>query len=97
MAATEFRQACPTCKSRNNLCYFKNDAGNLISKCQTPGCIGLGKGQYYEQHHHYMRKELTTQESPLIEGGEYKDLEGRGITADTCQTFFYQTSQVLNL
>lgn len=88
---TEFRSACTTCGSKNNLNYFKTDAGVLTSKCLTPKCPGKGhKDHSIDQQHHHVSKTLTTNNLDLIEDGEYQDIPERGLDEQTCRDYFYQ-------
>ncbi len=74
---TEERTSCPTCKSSNNLSYFKTDSGHLTSKCMTPDCPGdkasrvkdkqdvpdTSKGQKTEQKPLFKVSQLTNMSS----------------------------------
>lgn len=87
---TEFSQACPTCKSSNNLKFFKTDSGRLSSKCMTPGCPGKSDKQQNEHKAPYVVNKKTVIESDLITTGQFNALEDRGLTEETCRVFNYQ-------
>lgn len=98
MASTEMRTACKECGSSNNVNWFRNDSGELISRCLTPNCSY--RHQKDIQTHPASTKNvgnMTTNinsNCELLTTGRYESLYDRGITEETCRKHYVQVGEL---